>query len=46
MLPMLLALNNKTLLPTQDRTRELNLHQCKPTALKAVSVNAYETKWR
>jgi hypothetical protein len=28
------------------RTQELNLHQCKPTVLIAVNVNAYETKWR
>jgi hypothetical protein len=43
---MLLATNSRTLLPTQDRKRELNLHQCKPTALIAVNVNEYETKWR
>jgi hypothetical protein len=41
---MLLTPNKKTLLLTQDRTRELNLDQCKPTALRAVNINAYETK--
>jgi hypothetical protein len=37
---------NKMLLPTQGRTLELNLHQYKPTTLKAVHVDMYETKWK
>jgi hypothetical protein len=44
--PMLEVPNSRMLPPTQERTRELNLHKCKPTALRAVNVNAYETKWR
>jgi hypothetical protein len=32
--------------PTQDRTLELNLHEHKPTTLKEVSVDAYETRWK
>jgi hypothetical protein len=44
--PMLLAPNSRTLPATQDRTQELNLHQYKPTAFRAVNVNAYEMKWR
>jgi hypothetical protein len=43
---MLEVPNSRMLPPTQERTRELNLHKCKPTALRAVNVNAYETKWR
>jgi hypothetical protein len=43
---MLLVPNNKTPLPTPDRTWELNLHQRKPTTLIVVNVDAYKTKWR
>jgi hypothetical protein len=30
----------------QERTRELNLHQYKSTALRVVNANVYEMKWR
>jgi hypothetical protein len=44
--PMRLALNSRMLPPTQGRTLELNLHQYKPTTLRAVNIDAYEMKWR
>jgi hypothetical protein len=43
--PMLLAPNNRAL-PTQDRTWELNPHQCKPITIKAVNVNTCKMKWK
>jgi hypothetical protein len=44
--PMRLVPNSRMFPPTQDRLLKLNLHQYKPTTLRAVNVDVYETKWR
>jgi hypothetical protein len=43
---LMLPKSKQTPLQTQDKTQESNLHRCKLTTLKAVSVDVSETKWR